>query len=182
MAAVGQSLRHPPQSAPQWNLGIATSNLIATTMGSHCVRECESLQPQGMVSSLASAGGLASFFDAQLTVPLSAFHRWDLLWRQSVQHCERIGNSHAESPATSPAPADLHSPGEYAHCPESVPGGPPHLPKMEQVCHIRLAHCPLPSFLMPTQGGFWEEVGLRLIAGSLRSGEAPGGGGQLEHR
>lgn len=61
MAAVGQSLRHPPQSAPQWNLGIATSNLIATTMGSHCVRECESLQPQGMVSSLASAGGLASY-------------------------------------------------------------------------------------------------------------------------
>lgn len=142
--------------------------------------ECESPQPQGLVSSLGSAGGLVPFFDAQLTAPLSAFHRWDLLWRQSVQHCERIGNSHAESPATSPAPVDFHSSGEYAHCPESVLGGPPHLPKMEQVCHIRLAHCPLPSFLMPTRGGFWEEAGLRLIAGSSRSGEAPSGGGQLE--
>lgn len=143
--------------------------------------ENQSRQPQGLVSSLGSAGGQVPIFDPQLTVSLSVLHRWDLLWRQSVQHCERIGNGHAESPAPSPASADFHSPGEYARCLgcESVPGGTPHLPKTELVCTIRLAHCPLPSFLMPTQAGCWEEAGLRLRAGSPGSGEAPSVGDDL---
>lgn len=141
----------------------------------------QSRQPQGLVSLLGSAGGPVPFFDPHLTMSLSALHRRDLLWRQSVQHCERIGNGHAESPAPSPAIADFHSPGEYARCPgrESVPGGTPHLLKMEPACHFRLAHCPLPSFPMPTQAGCWEEAGRRLRAVSLGSGEASSVGDNL---